>query len=67
MTTERRTCSGCCQKCWISEKCLKRGIAIDSMDPTQILEYEMLKPYFGYQHCEFNEDIDKAFPEPLMK
>ena len=27
----------------------------------------MVKTDFGNQHCEFNEEIDSTFPEPLME
>ena len=48
-------------------KCPKRGVIIDSSEPDQIGEYKTLKPEFGNQHYEFEEEIDPAFPEPLMK
>ena len=46
----------------------KRGIFIDSDDPTHINEMEVVKPNFGNQYCEFDEanEMDNKFPEPLM-
>ena len=49
------------------KKCPKRGAAIDSLDPAQIGECGILKPDFRNQHCEFEKEIDLAFPEPLAK
>ena len=49
------------------KKYSKRGIVIDSSEPKQIGEHKTFKPDFGYQHCEFEEEIDPTFPEPLTK
>ena len=45
----------------------KRGIIADSVCPNQALECEALKPDFGHQCCEFNEETDPDFPDLLMK
>ena len=45
----------------------KRGIVIDSTEPTHINNMEVIKPDYGNQYCEFNEELDDKFPEPLMK
>ena len=44
----------------------KRGVIIDSSEPTHVGEMKVIKPDFGNQHCEFQEEIDDKFPEPLM-
>ena len=49
------------------KKCPKRGIVIDSTDPTHANKVEVIKPDHGNQHCEFNEELDEKIPEPLMK
>lgn len=45
----------------------KRGIVIDCGEPNPMSECEIIKPYFGHQHSEFDEEVDDKFPEPLME
>ena len=52
-------------------KCLKKypkiGMIVDSAEPIHVGEMKIIKPYFGNQHWEFNEEIDDKFPEPLVE
>ena len=45
----------------------KRGVIVDSSELDQVGIHETLKPDFGNQCCEFEEETDLAFPEPLIK
>ena len=49
------------------KKHITRGAAVDSADPSQMLECDALKLDFEHQHCEFNAETDLAFPHPLIK
>ena len=49
------------------KKHAKRGIVIDSTEQARANLMEVAKPDFVNQHCEFNEELDPKFLEPLMK
>ena len=44
----------------------KHGIIIDADELNHIGDTTKLKPDFGNQYCEFEEEIDPEFPEALM-
>ena len=44
----------------------KRGIVMDYGEPNGIANYQVLKPDFGYEHSDLEEEIDDQFPESLM-
>ena len=50
--------------CW--KKHPERGVIVDSTDVTHENEMKVVTPDFGNQCCEFNEEMNNKFPEPLM-